>query len=376
MCCTVESTSNSLRSFGELYRSHFPFVWTSLRRHGVAEADLEDTTQDAFLVVFRSRQRAPHVPAKSWLYGIVRRVASNYRRGQRRNARKERAYRSVLATQGFAPHGEHDAALALECFVKSLPLKFREVFVLAEIYKMTGREIGQALDISPNTAAARLRRARRALDKFGHGQPTDTWWPKERPKPRDEAPTAVQARVWSALGPQLKTRTLLGVGIWAKTAAGVGASLAALAALTLVSPTPSAAPRPDTPVRGIDSRSTLEGSRSQLHIVSPSPQPAVASRAPEGPPQASSTRRKPRGGRARLFADAAPPVGLAQQTKLLLAARSALRAKEYARVQRLASNYARRHPDGFFVREFARHAELSKAAIASSRAGVEGKNTH
>ena len=40
----------------------------------------------------------------------------------------------------------------------------REVFVLAELEEMTAVEIGEVLQLSPNTVSSRLRAARRAFD--------------------------------------------------------------------------------------------------------------------------------------------------------------------------------------------------------------------
>src|ERR1700733_5153994 len=66
---------------GEVFARHSDFVWRTLQRMGVREADLEDVAQDVFLVVgqrlheFERRSRVT-----TWLYGICLRVASTHRR--------------------------------------------------------------------------------------------------------------------------------------------------------------------------------------------------------------------------------------------------------------------------------------------------------
>src|SRR5688572_24262740 len=63
-------------SLRALYEEHFQFVWRSLRRLGVREADVPDAVQDVFLVVHR---KLPEFEGRSkvttWLFGIALRVA-------------------------------------------------------------------------------------------------------------------------------------------------------------------------------------------------------------------------------------------------------------------------------------------------------------
>jgi DNA-directed RNA polymerase specialized sigma24 family protein len=75
------SEAEDVSTFDAVYATYFDFVWTSLRRLGVAESSLDDAVQDAFLVVHRQfggfdgRSRL-----KTWLFGIALRVARDHRR--------------------------------------------------------------------------------------------------------------------------------------------------------------------------------------------------------------------------------------------------------------------------------------------------------
>ena len=68
-----------------IFREHAPYVWRVLRRMGVREADVEDVTQEVFVVVHR---RLPEFEGRSamrtWIYGICLRVASDHRRRGKR----------------------------------------------------------------------------------------------------------------------------------------------------------------------------------------------------------------------------------------------------------------------------------------------------
>ena len=70
----------------QLFDSHLAFVWRNLRRLGVPDPLVEDAAQDVFLVVHRrwDSWQAERSTVETWLFGIVLRVARNYRRAQQR----------------------------------------------------------------------------------------------------------------------------------------------------------------------------------------------------------------------------------------------------------------------------------------------------
>src|SRR5687768_2690899 len=72
-----------------LYEAYHPFVRGALRKHYVDPNDLEDMTQEVFLVLLRRVDEASRTRSiGAWLYQIARRVAANHNRGDRRRARK------------------------------------------------------------------------------------------------------------------------------------------------------------------------------------------------------------------------------------------------------------------------------------------------
>jgi RNA polymerase sigma-70 factor, ECF subfamily len=107
----------------------------------------------------------------SWLYGIIRRVLSDYRRARRiKNAAEERLGAEIKAIQP-APatplaHTEWKAELALlQRVLLALNGPNREIFILVEILEMTVPEVVQTLGIPLDTAYSRLRRARLCFDR-------------------------------------------------------------------------------------------------------------------------------------------------------------------------------------------------------------------
>src|SRR5687768_5110220 len=69
-------------SLAELFAANARFVWRVLASHGVREADVEDATQEVFLVAHRRMEDwdPARAAARTWLYAIAIRVAANQRR--------------------------------------------------------------------------------------------------------------------------------------------------------------------------------------------------------------------------------------------------------------------------------------------------------
>jgi RNA polymerase sigma-70 factor (ECF subfamily) len=147
----------------QLFEQHAAFVWRSLRRLGVPEADLDDVLQEVFLVVYRrladyeERDRG-----RAWLYSICTRVAQTQRRTR---SRRREQLSSEIPEGRVAPtqlvRVEEREALALgHRLLATLPDEQREVFVLYEIEHLPMQQIADALSCPLYTAYSRLRTAR------------------------------------------------------------------------------------------------------------------------------------------------------------------------------------------------------------------------
>jgi RNA polymerase sigma-70 factor (ECF subfamily) len=157
-------------TFREVYDEHFRFVWRSLRRLGVSEADVPDAVQDVFLVVHR---RLDDFEGRSklstWLFGISLRVA----RDRRRSAHA----RHVVADDGpIAERADETADVnaaaerkqgfeLLETMLEEMPMEQRAVFTLFELEGLSGEAIAEMCEIPLGTVYSRLRIAREAFRK-------------------------------------------------------------------------------------------------------------------------------------------------------------------------------------------------------------------
>lgn len=158
-------------AFRAIYDAHFNFVWCTLRRLGVREADVLDQAQKVFLTAhvklaeFEGRSRIT-----TWLFGICQRVASDYRRSAlfRREVSTDAAemdlYRGSQEDSSQSAESRQRAQLA-ETILDKLPEPQRVVFVLFELEEMSGQDIAELLGISVGTVRSRLRLAREAFSR-------------------------------------------------------------------------------------------------------------------------------------------------------------------------------------------------------------------
>ncbi len=381
------STPDLEARFASVYEQHFDAVWMSLRRLGVSPAELDDATQETFLVAFRRWDDfRPDASWRAWLLGIARRVASRHRRGSGRRLRLVRDAEREPSLHAD-PHDEiarrHAAAL-VERFVEMLPPGKREVFVLAEIEGLTGVEIAHALAIKPNTVGSRLRGAREAFERHlatlrakerGASERLDRARLLERCRSA-RPPDRSRRRVSAALGIQLARGPHPVWWSWIKPAAislGLGAAglatVAGVARLTTASPgTGPPATRaavahsvPGTP----RSRSPHEERSSEAGPAMKTVVPTSVPRTPTAVPETADARPEPPSATPPRRTDARPthsddeapeaaaldPSRFAEETALLHAIRRSARSGEHARTLELAEDHARRFETGVLAPE-------------------------
>lgn len=151
--------------FDDLFQQHFAFVWRCLRMLGVREADIDDVTQEVFMVAHRRlADFQADQAARPWLYGILRNVVANHRRAVRRlRAREERFAHEPAPPSPQSPLEQLEAREAVALVTRTLQKLTsakREVFLLVELEQLPVPEVASALDIPVNTAYSRLRLAR------------------------------------------------------------------------------------------------------------------------------------------------------------------------------------------------------------------------
>lgn len=184
-CQTTTSQADLTQRLSEIYRDNFEFVWRSVRRLGLPEAQVDDAVQDVFMVAYRRlADFEGRSTIRTWLFGIAIRVVKDHRRKAMRLDRRINAL-SALTPQEPGSTLEDDLArqraiALLDRLLDELDDPQRAVFIMAEIEGMTAPEISAALDVKLNTVYSRLRLARKKFNRA-----INTW--------RDQFPIAVPA---------------------------------------------------------------------------------------------------------------------------------------------------------------------------------------
>jgi RNA polymerase sigma-70 factor (ECF subfamily) len=158
-----ETSSRRLRAIVD---AHYDFVWRSLRRLGVHDADVDDAAQQVFVTVSRKLAAIRCGCERSFLFQTALRVSADSRRTRRR--RREVA-EDQLSERDEAPDPTppadslvdlRRAREQLDEILDGMPLDLRAVFVLFELDGATLSEMSALLQAPVGTVASRLRRAR------------------------------------------------------------------------------------------------------------------------------------------------------------------------------------------------------------------------
>ena len=150
----------------QIYERHADFVWRTLRRLGVADAEARDATHDVFLVVHAQLARFEgRSSLNTWLFTICRSVARDFRRRERRGSQLRKELDDEIDLRADVGRAvEHHQQLAeLERILGTLSSEQRNVFILFEIENLTGEELAEVLRIPLGTVYSRLQLARKAF---------------------------------------------------------------------------------------------------------------------------------------------------------------------------------------------------------------------
>lgn len=156
----AEAPPSELRA---LFDEHYDFVFRSAVRLGVATAAVDDVVQETFIVAGRKLASFEgRSSVRTWLFGILMRVAHTERRGERRRQRRA-AVAIESATTSEDPYARREAADLLHRLLATLDDDRRAAFILADVEGLTAVEIAEGLGVNVNTIYARIRAARKHL---------------------------------------------------------------------------------------------------------------------------------------------------------------------------------------------------------------------
>lgn len=156
--------------FDAIFGAHFHYVCRTLRRLGVADADVEDEAHDLFIAVFHKLDaRTPPTRETSWLFAFAVRIAADYRSSARQRREVVTDDPAASAVEAETPATHYAARQSREIVLSALQaidnVDQRAVFILSELDEVPLKEVAETLGISHNTAHSRLRLARAEFER-------------------------------------------------------------------------------------------------------------------------------------------------------------------------------------------------------------------
>jgi RNA polymerase sigma-70 factor (ECF subfamily) len=155
-------------TFEEVYAQWFHEVSRWARAFGGLDADLDDLTQEVFLVVRRKLSRFDGKNLSGWLYRIAQRTVRDYRRRAwfrgllRAKSQKDPERESASTARDPAELFERrEAERFLSQILDQMNEARRTAFILFEIEGYSGDEIAALEGVPVNTVWTRLHHARK-----------------------------------------------------------------------------------------------------------------------------------------------------------------------------------------------------------------------
>jgi RNA polymerase sigma-70 factor (ECF subfamily) len=149
---------------------HGDFLWRSLQRLGVRDADLPDVMQEVLIVIHRKLGEFDQTrPLEPWLFALCAKTSSTYRRSayNRREVATDPTETS-FAAQSVSLEQAPDAALEaaqlraeLDAVLDRLVPERRALLVMFEIEQLSCEQIARVTGIPKGTVFSRLHAARK-----------------------------------------------------------------------------------------------------------------------------------------------------------------------------------------------------------------------
>jgi RNA polymerase sigma-70 factor (ECF subfamily) len=174
---TATDLSPSATAWRSWLQEYGPRLLLFARQQSRSTEDAQDILQDALVKLVDKLRSGEFVGGQEawmpYLYTAIRRLAIDVSRRDDRRKRREDTVGVEFENEqkeAFHPWFESEASddetrSQLEAALKELPPKFSEVIIMKIWGERTFAEIGEALDISQNTAASRYRYGLEALKR-------------------------------------------------------------------------------------------------------------------------------------------------------------------------------------------------------------------
>lgn len=154
-----------------MFHADYRFIWRLLRRLGVAQDQVDDATQQVFLIAAERLEDIQERRERSFAFGTALRLAQSLRRRAKRETVSDTCDEQACSLP--APDELTEQRRNRELLGRVLdrmPLELRSVFILYELEALSSPEIAELAEIPVGTVASRLRRARAQFKGLVEGE--------------------------------------------------------------------------------------------------------------------------------------------------------------------------------------------------------------
>jgi len=166
----LSERDSKVPTFEQIYATWFHEVARWVRAFGGLDADVEDLTQEVFLVVRRKLDTFDGRNLAGWLYRVAQRTVRDYRRrawfrrvfaGKSIETEADNAGGWMRSPDPGEVFEQREAEKTLGAILKQMSTVRRTAFVLFEVEGYSGEEIAELEGIPLNTVWTRLHHARK-----------------------------------------------------------------------------------------------------------------------------------------------------------------------------------------------------------------------
>jgi RNA polymerase sigma-70 factor (ECF subfamily) len=205
---------SSLFDSADLYRAHAPRVARWVAQLGGGDVDVDDATQEVFLVAHRERASfRGEAQVTTWLYRITLNVVRHLRRKQLRRQWLAGSASDVaghLQAPGPTPVDAFEKRRSAEQLRRALlrlQARDRAIIIMFEIEGLSGHEIAERTAVKPATVWVRLHRARAELLRQLRESEDQAWPSGTRRAPSARPPSYARASMRGCLLTAPRART-------------------------------------------------------------------------------------------------------------------------------------------------------------------------
>ena len=147
----------------EIWRTNKPKIISSIRKRIKRETDIEDISQEVFIKFWMKNEEITDKDRiLHWLYRVTLFTIADY---YRKKEKFKLSYLSPGNEKNFIETDENttDESKKLIPIIYSLPVKYKTVLLMSDIYGLSHKEIAREFDLTVSCVKTRVIRARKLL---------------------------------------------------------------------------------------------------------------------------------------------------------------------------------------------------------------------